>query len=131
MACCGCAESPQLTPSAYPRNLLRVEEGSTRRGGFAKCNIARAAPNNVPLQRGYGCVLGGASGATLSILGTIGTAVLPATALGCGIGAAAAPVASDAYVKYRIERAIFINQVVRPATNRAFDYVESWLDPSN
>jgi hypothetical protein len=91
----------------------------------------RAVPNNVPLQRGYGCVVGGATGATLSILGTIGTAVLPATALGCGIGAAAAPAASDAYEKYRIEGAIFINQVVRPATNRALDYVESWLDPSD
>jgi hypothetical protein len=70
------------------------------------------------------------TGATLSILGTIGTTVLPATALGCGIGAATAPAASDAYEKYRIQRAIFINRVVRPATNRAFDYVESWLDPS-
>jgi len=90
----------------------------------------RAAPNNVPLQMGYGCAIGGASGALLSLLGTVGTAALPATAFGCGVGAAAAPAAADFYERYRLQAAIFVNQALRPAANRALDYLEGWLDPS-
>jgi hypothetical protein len=89
-----------------------------------------AAPNKLPQQLGYGCAIGGTTGAALSILGTVGITIVPATAIGCGVGATAAPAAANLYERYRLDAAIFVNQAVRPLTNRALDYVESWLDPT-
>jgi hypothetical protein len=34
----------------------------------------------------------------------------------------------DLYERYRLRAAIFINQAIRPAANRALDYIEGWLD---
>jgi hypothetical protein len=88
-----------------------------------------AAPNKLPQQLGYGWAIGGTTGAALTILETVGITIVPATAIGCGVGAAAAPAAASLYERYRLDAAIFVNQAVRPLTNRALDYVESWLDP--
>jgi hypothetical protein len=86
----------------------------------------RAGPSEV-MQRSYGCAIGGATGAVLSIAGSAGLGFVPATGIGCGVGALAAPAVSDMYDRWHLQAALVINSQVRPAVNRAFDYFEYWL----
>jgi len=55
------------------------------------------APSTTLGQFGSGCIVGGITGATLSMIGSFGGAILPATNLGCLIGTVAAPPIADYY----------------------------------
>jgi len=63
----------------------------------------RAAPNHIVREAGTGCMVGASTGAVLSVIGTLGLGIIPATTLGCGFGAVAGPFAADFYDRHRVD----------------------------
>lgn len=84
--------------------------------------------SNILGQSGAGCAVGATTGAVLSILGTVGLTIVPATVLGCGVGAVAGPVVIDQLTEWHFQGSAVIDQTVRPAMNKALDYLSEWLN---
>lgn len=88
----------------------------------ARANQGEAVPESSAAsptlgQLGSGCLVGGITGATLSMIGSFGGAVLPAAHLGCLLGTVTAPPIADYY-----------NRWVLGGT-RAI--VQAWLQPED
>jgi ABC-type nitrate/sulfonate/bicarbonate transport system permease component len=72
----------------------------------------RPAPNHVVRDASQGCLVGGSTGAVLSAIGTVGLGMVPATALGCGVGAAVGPMAADVYERYKFQAYLAVDRAI-------------------